>query len=108
MVGRPPRHDYALQTFDASSSLPNNAVALDALNGYAQRGANSSNGQQEPGLPERWFTVQRVHAMRCSGTDGDSANTGNAFHQHTLEESDSIMKNTVQRQLLAPRSMCRL
>lgn len=58
--------------------------------------------QYPPGHPgaggKKWYLVQRV-----SGTDreGEEADGRDLDHKHTLEESDRIKKNSVQRWLLA-------
>lgn len=47
---------------------------------------------------KRWYMVQRVNG---TGKEGEDTDGQNLDHKHTLEESDRIKKNSVQRWLLA-------
>lgn len=45
----------------------------------------------------KYFTIQRVNG---NGANGKNEGVGSGGHKHTLEESDRVKKNSVQRFLL--------
>jgi hypothetical protein len=45
----------------------------------------------------RYYTIQRVNGGGSNGKENDGTGSG---HKHTLEESDAIKKNSVQRMML--------
>lgn len=65
-----------------------------------QFGMLTPNASLPPGHPgangARYFTIQRVNG----GAGGDKDDESDFQHRHTLEESDRIKKNSVQRWLL--------
>jgi len=79
------------------------------INGQQQSENNEStfgvlepNQNYPPGHPgfggKKWYMVQRVNG---NDKDGDDPEDRDLDHKHTLEESDRIKKNSVQRWLLA-------
>lgn len=58
---------------------------------------NPTLPEDHPGANgERFFTIQRVNG---NGANGKNDGVGGG-HRHTLEESDRVKKNSVQRYLL--------
>ncbi|THC89737.1 hypothetical protein EYZ11_010814 [Aspergillus tanneri] len=100
--------------FDASSlaseSLPGVHALFPVLENHGAEQAVSRENQHfgvltpNPPLPEghpgangqRFFTIQRVNG---NGANGKNDGVGGG-HRHTLEESDRVKKNSVQRYLL--------
>lgn len=79
------------------------------INGKHQHDVNEStfgilepNQNFPPGHPghggKKWYMVQRVNG---NDKDGDDPEDRDLDHKHTLDESDRIKKNSVQRWLLA-------
>jgi glutathione S-transferase len=69
---------------------------LQGNNSFSVLSAPSSNlPENHPGANgKRYFTIQRVNG---TGVQGQGLGCG---HQHTLEDSDRVKKNSVQRVLL--------
>ncbi|CEN59444.1 Putative Glutathione S-transferase [Aspergillus calidoustus] len=93
----------------ADPSLPNTNVMLQYPSSTSAAGGGTENQPfgvltPNPPLPEghpgangqRFFTIQRVNGNGANGKN-DGVSGG---HRHTLEESDRVKKNSVQRLLL--------
>lgn len=76
---------------DMHSTFP-----LQGNNAFSVLSAPSSNlpGDHPGATGKRYFTIQRVNG---TGTQGQGLGCG---HQHTIEDSDRVKKNSVQRILL--------
>ena len=94
----------------SSESLPSGNTVFAGQGNMGVEQSSSRDSQPfgvltpNPPLPEghpgangqRWFTVQRVN-----GNGANSKNDGvGGGHRHSLEESDRVKKNSVQRYLL--------
>ncbi|MCJ1288441.1 hypothetical protein MMC26_007798 [Xylographa opegraphella] len=82
---------------DQEERLPPLLEGLQQAGGFAATALLSENNLSLPGSKgERFFTIQRVN-----GNGGNGKGDGVAGpHKHTLQESDRVKKNSVQRQLL--------
>lgn len=89
-------------------------VVMDERSGIDDGNANGAAGNRWPrGHPgadgKKWYTIQRVNgSANAGGKKGDEEDeelddlgeAKNLDHKHTLEDSDRIKKNSVQRYLL--------
>ena len=77
--------------------LPSRLQGSQQAGGFAVMTPMNENISSLPGSNgERFFTIQRVN-----GNGGNGKGDGVAGpHKHTLQESDRVKKNSVQRQLL--------
>lgn len=65
----------------------------DQLFGQSNSGPSDTTGAKTREAPNKFYTIQRVN-----GNGGNGKGDGVAGpHKHTLEESDRVKKNTVQR-----------
>ncbi|OJJ49410.1 hypothetical protein ASPZODRAFT_60343 [Penicilliopsis zonata CBS 506.65] len=98
-----PGAGFSSDEFAADATLINNASGLftnDLARETQPFGILTPNPALPAGHPgakgERYFTVQRVN-----GNNGNGKNDGvGGGHRHTLEESDRVKKNSVQRYLM--------
>ena len=76
---------------------PNTASGLGVQDSRRSYGGPNTGEQNHPGSTgERFYTIQRVN-----GNGGNGKGDGIAGpHKHTLEESDRVKKNSVQRFLM--------
>ncbi|RAL12483.1 uncharacterized protein BO97DRAFT_315338, partial [Aspergillus homomorphus CBS 101889] len=83
---------------DGAAALGDGGVgASDNQFGLLTPSLNVSLAESHPGLQgQRFFTIQRVNGNGANGKN-DGVSGG---HRHTLEESDRVKKNSVQRFLL--------
>jgi glutathione S-transferase len=83
-----------------NSSFHESASALGQRRDSQPFGVLTPNPTLPEGHPgakgERFFTIQRVNG---NGANGKNDGVGGG-HRHTLEESDRVKKNSVQRYLL--------
>jgi glutathione S-transferase len=97
---------------DTSSSMN---YLMDASSGASRRPTTDSSPPSQPfgilaptsNLPAnhpgangaRYYTIQRIHGNAGDKSD-TNAPTSTSAHKHTLEESDRVKKNSVQRYML--------